>query len=140
MSIPVEIAMFHDNADGECHRCRHMYEINAHAAFHDDDWTCPACAGLISPGMEEVIRGLDLIYDGVTLDMFTRAVLPADLDTVTSSLRRLADIIDDINAGRTKLQLSTRVMDSFVPGEEGQPAGFTIDRRIVVPTVKEIAS
>lgn len=140
MNDPIEIGLFYDAADGECHRCRGMFEINAHAVFVDDQWTCPACAGLISPGIEDVIRGLDLIYDGVTLDVFTRPFLPANLAEVTKSLRSLADLFDDITHDRVKLQISIELVDSFVPGEEHVPAGVAINRRIVAPTVKEIAS
>lgn len=138
MSVPIELGLFHGDADGECHRCHQMYEIAAYAAFHDDEWTCPDCAGLISPGMDSIIRGLDLVYDGVTLDLFTRRALLGDVDTVTSSLRRLADLIDDIATGKAQLQLSVRVIEGFAPHEEGQPIGVSIDRTITTSAIKEL--
>lgn len=131
MTIPIELAMFHGDADGECHRCRNMFEITAYAAFVDDEWTCPDCAGLYSPGLDSVIRGLDLVYDGVSLDMFTRRVTFADLDTVTHALRRLADLVDDIATDRTKLRLTVKAVEGFLPDEEGHLIGVSIDREIV---------
>lgn len=135
----IELGLFHSEADGECHRCRNIYEINAYAAFVDDEWTCPDCAGLYSPGLDSVIRGLDVVYDAATLDMFTRPVTYAELNTVTRGLRRLADLIDDIAANRTKLRLTVKAVEGLAPDEEGHLIGVSIDREIVTPTDKETA-
>ncbi|MFI6299565.1 hypothetical protein ACIBEJ_48780 [Nonomuraea sp. NPDC050790] len=137
MSAPTELTLFSGGADGECHRCREVYEIKAFAAFHDDCWTCPTCAGALSPGMDEIIHGLDRVYDAVTLDLLTRKVLIKDLGSVTWALRKLADLIDDIAADRAVLHLSVKVVDGIAPHEDGQPIGISIDREI---TRKEISA
>lgn len=136
MDIPIELGFFHSEADGECHRCHNMFEISAHAAFHDGDWTCPDCADAISPGFGDIIRGLDRVYDGITCDLFARMVLVKDLDAVTHALRRLADLVDDIRADRTRLRISVKAVEGAFE-EEGQLIGVSIDRMI---TRKEIAS
>ncbi|MER7363596.1 hypothetical protein [Nonomuraea wenchangensis] len=130
MDIPMELGLFHGEADGECHRCRNVFEISAYAAFYDNQWTCPDCANAISPGFGDVIRGLDRVFDGITCDMFSRMVLVKDLETVTRALRRLAELVDDIRANRTKLLLSVKAVEGSF-GEEGQLIGVSIDRMIV---------
>ncbi|MGW4411181.1 hypothetical protein ACWEJ6_44620 [Nonomuraea sp. NPDC004702] len=134
----MELGLFHGDADGECHRCHQVYEIRAYAAFHDDQWTCPDCADAISPGFSDIIRGLDLVFNGITLDLFTRRVLLKDLDSVTWSLRKLADLVDDIAADKAQLHLTVKVVEGFAPDEQGQPIGVSIDRTI--ETAKEPTS
>ncbi|AQZ67620.1 unnamed protein product [[Actinomadura] parvosata subsp. kistnae] len=129
-NIAMELGFFHGEADGECHRCRSMFEVNAYAAFHDGEWTCPDCADAISPGFGDIIRGLDRVYDGITCDLFTRRVLIEDLNTVTHALRRLAEVVDDIAAGRTKLHLDVQAVEGSFE-ENGQLIGVSIDRQIV---------
>ncbi|MEV6159401.1 hypothetical protein AB0L53_54625 [Nonomuraea sp. NPDC052129] len=134
----VELGLFHSEADAVCHRCGNMYEIAAYAAFVDGDWTCPDCAGFYSPGIDDIIRGLDLVFNGITCDMFTRMVLVKDLDTVTHALRRLAELVDDIRANRTQLRISVKAVEGAFE-EEGHLIGVSIDREIVTPRDKEIA-
>lgn len=135
----VELGLFHSEADAECHRCRNIYEINAYAAFVDGDWTCSDCAGFHSPGIDDIIRGLDLVFNGVTLDMFTRRVPAKDLDTVTHALRRLANLVDEIASDHTQLRLTVKAVEGMAPDEEGHLIGVSIDREIVTPRDKEIA-
>ena len=135
---PIELGRFTSEADGDCYRCGNVYEIHAYAAFHDGQWTCPDCADAISPGMGDIIRGLDLVFNGVTLDLFTRRVLVGDLDEVTGSLRSLANLIDDIATSRAHLALSVQIVEGLAPDEEGQLIGVEIHRQINQPS-KETA-
>lgn len=135
----IELGLFHSEADAECHRCDNVYEIAAYVAFVDGEWTCPDCAGFYSPGFDDIIRGLDRVYDGITLDLFTRRVLIKDLDTVTHALRRLADLVNEIADDHTRLRLTVKAVEGMAPDEEGQLIGVSIDREIVAPADKEIA-
>ncbi|MFD1547706.1 hypothetical protein [Nonomuraea guangzhouensis] len=129
--------MFTSEADGECHRCGGVYEIHGHAAFYADQWTCPDCADAFSPGFGDVIRGLDRVLHGVLLDMFTRRVLIKDLNQVTSALRKLANLFDDIANDRTHLRLNIKAVEGMAPDEDGQLIGVSIDREIVPLAHKE---
>lgn len=133
------IELCSSHGDAECHRCRAVFETNAHVAFVDDEWTCPDCAGFYAPGFDDIIRGLDRVYDGITLDVFTRRVLVKDLNTITHALRRLADLVDEIADDRTHLRLSVKAVEGMAPDEEGHPIGISIDREIVTLTGKETA-
>lgn len=130
MDTPMDLGLFYGDADGECHRCRNVFEINAYAAFHGDEWTCPDCADVISPGFGDIIRGLDRVFDGITLDLFARMVLAKDLDSVTRALRRLADLVDDIRTNRTQLRVSVKAVAGAFE-EEGHLIGVSIDRVII---------
>lgn len=134
----IELTLFNGNADAQCWRCQDYYDIEGIAAFYDDGWTCPTCAGILSPGMEQIIRGLDQVHDAITLDLFTRRVLIKDLESVTWALRKLADLVDDIAADKAQLRLAVKVVEGLAPGEEGQPIGVSIDRQII--TAKEATS
>lgn len=138
-STPIDLGMFTSETDGECHRCGGVYEIHGHAAFYDDQWTCPDCADAISPGFGDVIRGLDRVLHGVLLDMFTRRLLIEDLNQVTGALRKLANLIDEIADDRTHLRLTVKAVEGMAPDEEGHLIGVSIDREIVTLTGKETA-
>lgn len=135
--MSIEFAIFHESTDGLCWRCEESYDIHLVGAFDDDAWTCPNCLDLDQPGMGEVIRGLDQVWNGVSLDMAARPTPNADYGTVTAALRNLADIIDGIADNSIKLQICVQLVDGFLPGEKGDPVGVMVERRIIKPTAKQ---
>jgi len=132
----IELFMWDSYGDGECSYCREMYEITAFAAYDDTAGVCPACAERLSPGMQDIIRGLDAVHEGVVWDVFTRPITAADAHTITRALRHLADRIDDVMADRVQVRLCTRVEEGFPPNEAGVPIGVSISRQIVHTTTK----
>lgn len=127
----VDLALFSGYADGECWRCGNTYEIVAFAPFVDaDQWTCPACAEREFAGMEQIIKGLDLIHETVLWDVLSRPVTRTDVAVITASLRELADMIDKIMDDQVKVKLAIHIQDGVLEHEKGQPIGVLISRDV----------
>ncbi|WP_336208226.1 hypothetical protein [Nonomuraea sp. LPB2021202275-12-8] len=127
----VELTLFNGPADGECSTCRETYEIRAYAAFVDgDQWTCPRCADRHARGLQQIIKGLDLVHEALLLDVFTRPTTGTDARAITWAIRRLADLVDDVMADRVKVSLRVHIQEGITPDEEGQYIGVLINHDV----------
>ncbi|MBB6343779.1 hypothetical protein FHU36_000288 [Nonomuraea muscovyensis] len=127
----VELTLFSGPADAECSRCRDMYEIKAFAVFVDgDQWTCPPCADREARGIEQIIKGLDLVHEALLLDVFTRPITGADARAITWAIRALADLVDDVMADRVEVRLGVHIQEGVIPEEKGEYIGVLINHEI----------